>query len=260
MSVVVTLLGYAPPARADAVPFTKARVEESPTATGTWTARKTITLTPVDADPEHPVPRDLTIDTATIPTGGFYRVVWIDGAGNESAPTAPALDASELAGGIRPTVTDVANLLRARTQAKGGRETGTFSANTRPTADEVDGMIDEALNDVLGKVHTTEQMTAMGVDAVEVEAYEQRIRGAVKLYAAVLIETSYFPEQIRTGQSAADVYKALYESRIKALIAEGETGEVQGEGGEGSGGDSSGHAFWGFPDDHVAQIGLGTRF
>lgn len=259
MSVVVTLLGYSPPARADGVAFTKAKVEESPTGKGEWTARQTITLSPVDADPEHPESRDLTITTATIPSGGWYRVVWIDSAANESAPTAPALDASELAGGVRPTVTDVANLLRARTQVRGGNESGTFNARTRPTADEVDGMIDEALDEVLGKVRTVKEVEALGVDKLESEAYERRVRGAVKLYTAVLIETSYFPEQIKAGQSAHDVYLHLYESRIKALIAEGETGEVQGEG-DGSGSDSSGHAFYSFPDDNAAQIGLGTRF
>lgn len=259
MSVVVTLQGYAPPARADDVPFTKARVEESADK-ATWAAIQTLTLNPVDADPEHPAARDLTTTAATIPSGGFYRVVWLDNAGHESAPTAPAMDASELAGGVRPTVTDVANLLRARTQVRGGKEEGTFTSVTRPTSDEVDGMIDDALDDVLGKVKATTAFAELAPTTEEAEAYERRVRGAVKLYAAVLIEASYFPEQIKTGQSAHDVYLKLYESRIRALIAEGETGEPQGEGGEGAGVGSAGDAYYAFPDDNAAQIGLGTRF
>lgn len=262
MSVVVTLTGYAPPARADGQPFTKARVQEAPTAGGEWTTRATIVLPEPDADPEHPKVRDLTLTTATIPSGGFYRVIWVDAASNESAPSAPTMDASELAGGIRPTVNDVAKLLRARTQVKGGNESGTFSATTRPTADEVDGMIDDALDEVLGKVKSITEFASLAPSVEEAEGYERRVRGAIKLYAAVLIEASYFPEQIKAGNSAHDVYLKLYESRIRALIAEGETGEAQGEGGEGAGGAGSpADPYWGFPSDAFhSGIGLSTRF
>lgn len=262
MSVVVSLLAYAPPARADGVAFTKAKIEESADAK-TWASIQVLTLSPVDTDPEHPASRDLTTTAATVPSGGYYRVVWLDAAGHESAPTAPALDASELAGGVRPTVTDVANLLRARTQIKGGGEAGTFNANTRPTADQVDGLIDEAVDEVLGKVKSLAEFAELGPAPEECEAYERRVRGAVKLYAAILVEASYYPEQIKTGQSIATLYKELFEGRIKALIAEGETGEAQGMGGEGSGsgGGTPGDAYWSFPTAPIgAQIGLGTRF
>lgn len=265
MSVVVTLVGYTPPARADGFAFTKAKVQESADGKTAWSDRETITLSPVDTDPEHPISRDLTTTHATIPAGGFYRVVWIDAAANESAPTAPSVDASELAGGIRPTVTDVANLLRARTKVKGGVEIGTFNASTRPTSDEVDGLIDDAIDDVLGKVKSVDTFKALepAPEEVEVEGYERRVRSAVKLYTAVLIETSYFPEQIASAKSAATIYEGLYGKRIKALIAEGETGEAQGEGGEGKGSDSQGEAYWNF-DAPASQaetfLGLGSRY
>lgn len=264
MTVVVTLAGYAPPARADNIAFTKAKVEESTDGKTGWAPIETINLEPIDSDPEHPVTRTLTTTHATIPAGGYYRVVWLDNAGNSSAPTAAALDASELAGGIRPTVTDVANLLRARTKVRGGAESGTFSENTRPTADQVDGLIDEAVDDVLGKVKSVNAFKAMEPTPSEEEAegYERRVRGAIKLYAAILVETSYFPEQVRQEQSAATLYKDLFGSRIKALIAEGETGEAQGEGGEGTGGSSPGSAYWNFdePPGSNPGVGMATRY
>lgn len=156
---------------------------------------------------------------------------------------------SELPSTTVPTVADVALLLRARTQVRGGKEAGTFNEETRPTGQEVSLLIGEASDEVLGKVQTP----VAGSD------YERRVRGAIRLYAAILIELSYFPEQVGTGQSAVAAYERLYESRVKALIAEGETGEVQGEGGEGPGGGDSAHAAWVFPIDYGGQINLNTR-
>jgi hypothetical protein len=42
-----------------------------------------------------------------------------------------------------PTLEQVAALIRARTRDSGGQETGTFSADTEPTADEEIGAVDE---------------------------------------------------------------------------------------------------------------------
>lgn len=251
MAFVVSLLAYAPPPRADGIPFTKAKIEESTTGKGEWSLIDTLTLVPVDADPEHPAVRDLTTSKGTL-AQGWYRVVWVDGAGSMSSATAPVQNTSELGGGTRPTVPDVAALVRARTKIKGGGEMGTFTATTRPTAEQVDELIDDAMDDVFGKI---QPVTEPGSE------YERRARGAVKLYAAHLIELSYFPESVNSGKSPADNFLKLYESRIRALIAEGETGRVQGEGTGGpGGGDSPGDAAWAFPLDGGGQIGLSTRW
>jgi hypothetical protein len=126
----------------------------------------------------------------------------------------------------------------------GGREVGTFDANTRPTSDEVDGLIDEAVAEVLGKCKLPE----------EGSLYEGRVRSTIALYTAILVELSYFPEQIASGKSPEPEFRSLYELRIKALIAEGETGEPQGMGGKD---ESPADAAWAFPE---GGIGLPATF
>lgn len=245
MSRVVALLDFAPPERLDGLPFTEAVIEESASATGTWTVIDTITLSPPDVDPKHPVARDLSTPNATI-AGGFYRVTW-KGQTFSSQPTSPLHDLPE--DGIRPTLADVGAILRARTKVKGGRELGTFTGETRPTDDEVARLIDDAVDEVMGKVQPADAGSA----------YERRIRGAVAMYTAILIENSYFPEQVTAGRSPATAYQTLYEKRVRALIAEGETGGPQGEGSGGSGGsDSPADAYWTFPVNAGGMIGNGT--
>jgi len=85
--VIVTLTGYIPEARYDALPWTHARIEEAPDSTGPWTSIDTIMLSPVDSNPALPVTRNFTTTHATLTTG-WYRVVWTDAAALESA-TAP---------------------------------------------------------------------------------------------------------------------------------------------------------------------------
>lgn len=230
MSYVVTLIGYAPPARFDGRRFTEAKIEEAVSEAGPWEPIQTLLLEPADADPTHPVERTLTVTKAAL-VDGFYRVVWIDQEGSQTAPTGPVETATE--GGPRPRVAEVAALLRARTKIKGGTEAGNFDSRTRPTGDEVDSLISEALDEVLGKVQTPTAESD----------YERRVRRAVTLYAAILIETSYFPEQAKSPGSAVTVYQALYTSRIKALIAEGETGTPEGMGDT----DAPAGAAWIFP-------------
>lgn len=230
MSIVVTLADYTPPARSDSISFDHVKIEEAAAAAGPWTLIDTQALS-ADPDPKHPAERDLTTKKATL-AEGFYRVKWVSGT-DETSPTEPVQNLSSLAGGLRPTLADVASKLRARTKIIGGTEAGTFTPSTRPTDDQVEDLIDDALDEVLGKIQTPGTGTE----------YERRARGAVALYTAILIETSYFPEQVGAGKSPATVFQGLYESRIKALIAEGETGEPQGEGTD----ESPADPYWLFP-------------
>lgn len=245
MSYFRRFVAYAPPPRADGLSFTKARIEEAAEAAGPWTAIAIIDLAPLDTDPTRPMARELSTSAATLEPG-WYRVTWLDAAGSATSPTAPIRSVVEGADGIRPTIAEVAAKLRARTKVLGGNEVGTFDASTRPTADEVEALIDDALDEVLGKI----KEPAAGTK------YEGRARGLVALYAAMLIELSYFPEMVGTPKSPYDSYATLYDKRMKALIAEGETGEPQGEGG--AGGDSPGNAAWTFPSGDL--LGYGTRW
>lgn len=250
--IVLTLQRYVPLERDDGIPWTQAQIEESDSPAGDWAVIDTIELSPIDADPANPASRDLTTSQATLDEG-WYRVVWVDGNGGHSAPTPALQNATELAGGVRPSVREVATHIRVRTKIRGGGEIGTFVGGahpTRPTAEQTEDAIDDAIDEVLGKVQYNPAEQAG-------TKFEERIRRAVALYAAISIELQYWPEQVRSNQSAASMMQARYESRVKALISEGETGEPQGEGGAG---DSPADASWAFPPDHGGLIGWGTQW
>lgn len=217
-----------------------------------------------------------TTDTDTIPPGDYpahWQVVFADGT-PMSFPTSGFLwirVEENLLGvvtiGIRPGVRDVASLVRARTKIRGGKELGTFNDlgppdGTRPTAMEVEGFIDDAIDEVGGKVQPVDPTLPPGSGYnAPGSAYERRYRGAVKLYAAILIETSLFPDQVKSGQSAAGTYLTLYQSRVKALIAEGESGNPQGEGSGGSGGgDAPADPAYSFPANGGGMVGWNSRW
>ncbi len=263
MTYVVTLSRYTPLERDDTVAWTLAQIQEASDQTGTAaTLIDTIVLYPVDPDPANPITRDLTTTKATL-SQGWYRVLWVDGNSYTSSPTPWVQNLSALAGGVRPTVTEVASLLRARTKVRGGTEAKTFNTITRPTADEVEELIDDALSEVLGKVQPIDPTLVYGsAYNAPGSAYERRVRAAVKLYAALLVELSYWPEQVHSGQSPANTYQALFDSRIRALISEGETGRAEGMGvgGAGGGGDAPADAAWSFPTDTGGLVGWASRW
>lgn len=258
---VVTLPRQTPLPRSDNVAWAQALIQEAPASAGPWTLIDTLTLSPTDTDPANPITRDLTTVHATL-TEGWYRIIWKDAGAHTSAATAPWQNTSELAIGSRPSVTEVAALLRARTKLPGGREAGTFNTQTRPTGAEVEAIIDDSSDEVFGKVQaidptlpTGSAYNAPGSD------YERRIRRAIGLYAAILIEASYYPEQVKNDQSPVKTYQELYDSRIRALISEGETGRAEGMGEGASGqGDAPADAAWSFPADAGGLVGWQSRW
>lgn len=192
----------------------------------------------------------------TFPTRGFLTLVV-----EESLASTGPLEA-----GTRPSVRDVAALLRARTKVNGGRELGTFAdGQTRPGETEVTGLIDDAADEVLGKVVGIDTTLAPGsAYNAPGSRYERRIRSAIALYAAILIELSYFPEQVEASRSAAGTYQQLYDSRIRSLISEDKTGQPEGMGDSARGGaggaDSPADAAWAFPQDGGGLIGWSSRW
>jgi hypothetical protein len=89
MSQVVTFEDYRPAARYDDIPWTEAQIEEGDTSVGPWTLIDTITLDPIDTDPANPLVRSFTTELASDTLGLWYRVTFLDGAGDTSAPTFP---------------------------------------------------------------------------------------------------------------------------------------------------------------------------
>lgn len=175
----------------------------------TWTVESEAPVTPGEyllvwrtGDPEPPdyetfIP--LTVTASAIAVTSLY----------------PAWDLNE----IRPETVDVARLDRTRTVgaeasaqgidvtgtlSMGGDEIGDFTGGTRPTADEVDSLIDIAMGAVLNELPNRAP-----------DSYYPRAKSLVALYTVLLIEGSYYREQLSEGQT--DTFRNLYNTGILNL-------------------------------------------
>lgn len=129
---------------------------------------------------------------------------------------------------FKPTVAEVAALIRARTKIPGGGEAGTFNDVTRPTEAEVESIIAQAVDHVAA---------AIGGEPCN-EQLKQSATAAAGLLAAVIIETSYWPEQAEARGSAAARLEKLFDSRMKSLSA----AVAEECGGQGTGGSEDGNS------------------
>lgn len=243
MSFTRSFNGYAPPPRydADAEPFTKAIIQEAAIANEpVWSTLETVNLEPPDADPANPASRDFTTDLATLESA-LYRIVWEDDEAVQFTGDATRFPPMpEWA----PSVREVAALIRARTKVPGGVEVGTFNQNTRPTATEVESIIDQAADHV---------SAAVGGDPCN-DSLRQSAGAATALLAAILIESSYWPEQAEARGSTASRLESLFNARMKSLtLAVSEQCGGQGTGGEeeGGGGNAGALAAGGFNDGYA---------
>jgi hypothetical protein len=213
-----TFSGYAPPARGeDDEPFITARIREALALDGPFTTIEEIELDPVDTDPSNPAARTLSTDKAELDPA-YYSIVWVDGDDVEAE--GPVIYASGSSLSWAPAVQDIADLLWARTKDTGGNE-GEFNENTRPTATQVQRLIGRAVRRVA---------SAIGIDPCTGDLREDA-RAAAALYAAMLVEQSYFPEQTRNEGSSFASLNSLWKDAIRTLT------EAVGErcgGGDGS--------------------------
>ena len=108
-----------------------------------------------------------------------------------------------------PQVADVARLLRARTKDDEGHEVGTFTADTRPTDTQVEEHIEAAV--ALVGTHLPPLGT---IDQV----YAPAIAALVAYRAALQIEKSYYPEQVRSDRSAYEHLRQEYLDDLQALV------------------------------------------
>jgi hypothetical protein len=165
----------------------------------TWTVTLDPPVDPGDyelvwrtSDPEPPdyetfIP--LTVTVAGVGTGN-------GGTGGDEAPL------------TRPAVQDVAMLAHRRTVNESGTELGTFNDTTRPTDVEVGLLIDQAMIAIGGQpsgVRTTHNVT---------------------LYAAILLESSFYGEQVDEG--SVSVWQDLL-ARAGFVIETGSGGASAGE-------------------------------
>lgn len=105
-----------------------------------------------------------------------------------------------------PTVDEIGELLRARTKDSNGNELGTFNENTRPSADSVTALIEQA----------TSLVTATANNDVP-ERLWPLARHCASLRSAMICELTYFPEQVQRENSAYEHYRELYDSAMLAL-------------------------------------------
>jgi hypothetical protein len=121
----------------------------------------------------------------------------------------------------RPTVDQVAVLIRARTKDSSGNEVGTFDDETRPTAEQTEELIDAAMA-VVGLYLPPLDKLGAGL----VTAYAQ----VVALDAACRVEKSYFPEQVRTDRSPYPELRTEFKDALQALVDASEAGGEAGTG------------------------------
>lgn len=156
-----------------------------------------------------------------------------------------------------PDVDAVAAIIRARTQDEDDIEVGTFNATTRPTGDQVQRLINQAASVVYGATGSLASLQCESKDAIRDQATHW-----IGMLAAMLVELSYFPEQIGDDRSAYTYYKDLWDdesmgfSTLLDAVKECLTGEVEPD--DGSGG--SGSASWSFPIDAGGMVGWQTRW
>lgn len=117
-----------------------------------------------------------------------------------------------------PSVDQVGAILRTRTKVRAGSEVGTFTDETRPTAQQVDELIRSAVNDVADVIGAD-----VPLDRVT------RAADVAAIGAALLVELTFFPEQVATGRSPYDNLKALYDERLERLRLADESEESGGE-------------------------------
>lgn len=115
-----------------------------------------------------------------------------------------------------PSLRTVGSLLRARTMDRNGSEVGTFNTDTRPSDEQAAGLVVTATNDVAAAVGT-EIAEALWPMAESVTSYR----------AAMLIELSYFPEQVAAGRSPYEQLREIYKESLKNLLARS-TGDAPG--------------------------------
>lgn len=112
-----------------------------------------------------------------------------------------------------PATTDVGAILRARTVDDNGNELGDFTVATRPTGTEVTNLILQASRDVealLGSATQSQQVQDMG-------------KHLIALKTAMLIEISYFPEQVGSGKSPYEQLKDMYNDELKRTLEYAQT-------------------------------------
>jgi hypothetical protein len=105
-----------------------------------------------------------------------------------------------------PAFEAVGAVLRARTKSDGGQELGTFTTQTRPTADQVGRLITLAAAEVTANLNRP-----------VMEPFGDAARSVIALRTAMHIEVSYFPEDTESRDSAFARLSLQYDAAVAEL-------------------------------------------
>lgn len=204
MGYLISLEDATPPARQDGRPWTSVLIEESEALDGEWAVIETVTIGDPDADPKHPKARNFSSSNAAL-AAGWYRLTLHDEV--EGVYT---MNPVRLVRRWAPTEADVAAYIWARTKVPGGKEVGTFNDETRVKGEQARRLIDEAVREVSSQLAAEPCTDDLRDDA----------KAAAAIYAAMLIEAAYWPEQTTAAGSSYANLERRWEQKIAALAAD----------------------------------------
>lgn len=206
-----TIRNVAPPqTEAGASPWVSVRIAEAAYSAGPWTDLETRGLDPEDVTPE--TATYYTITFLGNLAAGFYNLTWINEAGDESPVLGPLVDNSSV---MMPTTRAVAAHIPTRPKTPGGALLVDFTSETYPALEHVEDRIRAATNWIYARTGQIKD-PALVLSASHL----------IALYAAMLTELGFYPEQISNDKSPYKELKKLYDAGIMALVeAVGGTGE-----------------------------------
>jgi hypothetical protein len=152
----------------------------------------------------------------------------------------------------KPSLADVGALLRARTVDKFGNELGTWTVDTRPTADEAQAMIDQAAGETIAEHGDPDVPT----DSDPTQMYAI-LKSETAYTAALKIELTYFPEQVAAGRSP---YPAMLVQRDRLSVLAGKAIQELSSGGQVGEADDARLPQWDFPIQGNGMVGWGTKW
>lgn len=153
-----------------------------------------------------------------------------------------------------PSVAEVAAFVSDRTFDAGGDETGTFSASTVPTGDQVTTLIDEAVSEAYPSIGE-DVPDAAGPDP---DRLRKAAKAAVTYRAAALVELRFFGKDVARGNSPYPQLNESWETTLKRVVRVIENMPD----GDTPGGETSDNADvdFEFPENKGGMVGWGTRW
>lgn len=254
MSYVISFEDYRPSQReTDPATFWQTvLIQESPPDAdgepGTWTQIDAKSV-PTYLDQQAPPTFSFTTELGT-QSPGWYRVIFVDASGNQEF-TQPIYYGG--AYNFRPATAEVAKLIPTRTRGDTMVDQDDFSANSRPTKEQVEGLTVDAEAEVNNRLSS--------YDGLIPTKHHRKISYAMTLYSAMLVELTRFPEQIGTQRSAYSHLKELYDESMTQLEqALGIIPEGAVDGGTGTVVSGYGEPKYSFPEDRGGLVGWNTKF